>query len=92
MTEEKKQETKKEEVKLPQLHYVVLGNCYIHTKKGMCMWMSPTNVTLEENIENLQYTISVFEAQIEANKKKQEEEEKKNKPPSENKKGEFKQV
>ena len=53
--------------------------------------MSPTALTLEENVENLKYTISVYEKQIEINKKTAEEEAK-NKPPAENKVEKFKKI
>lgn len=97
MTEKEKEENinepNNEEIKLPQLHYVVMGNCYIHTAKGLCIWTSPVGVTLEENIENLKYTISVYEKQIEINKQKEKEESEKNKPPSaETNKADYKAV
>jgi len=91
MNEKKNDNTKKEEVKLPQLHYGILGTCYVHTNKGMCLWQVPANMTdLEEIIKYLDFTKSKYESQIEINKKKAEEDAK---LPSENKKeGEFKVI
>lgn len=96
MTEAKKEETKKDEakqpeVKFPQSQYLVLGNLITYTDKGMCMWLSPTGMTLEENIKYLEYGINKYKDQIEFNKKKAEEEAK---LPSENKdkKAEYKPV
>ena len=98
MTEVKKEEPKKEEikqpeVKLPQSQYVILGDLIVYTDKGMCMWLSPTGMTLEENIKYLQYGISKYQDQIEINKKKAEEEGR-IEPASENKdkKAEYKPV
>jgi len=93
MTKKKKDNTKKEEtkpeIKLPQFQYTIFGNCMIYTDKGMCMWMSPTGMSLEENIKYLDYSKSLYEKQIEVNAKKAEEE---IKPPAENKIKKFKQV
>lgn len=92
--EVKKEEKKQPEAKLPQFQYLVQGNCMIYTEKGPCMWLSPTGMSLEDNIEYLKYGVSVYEKQIEVNKKQAEEEAARIEPASENKdkKAEYKSV
>lgn len=96
MKENKKQQineekNKKPEAKLPLLNFGYLGTAYIHTDKGMCMWMTPNSFILEDSIEYLKYTLNKYEEALELNKKKKEEEAK-NKPPVENKEKEYKPV
>lgn len=90
---ESKEVNKKKEIQLPHLNFGYLGTAYIHTEKGMCLWMTPSTLTLEESVKYLKYTMGKYEDAIVTNKKKKEEEEEL-KPAVENKKKneEFKPV
>jgi len=92
MTEKKNETTEKQEVKLPQLHFGYMATCYVHTDKGMCMWMTPSHMTdLPEIISYLDFTKAKYEAQIELNKKTAKEAAEK-KSDTEDKKEKYKSV